>query len=77
MIAQQTHNAAVWAMMQGEAGNIVLAGACGSPVSAGLFIFKDVTPADIEAFVESDPYVINGLVTKYDIKPYMVVVGDS
>ena len=56
---------------------MVMAGATGAPVDGALFIFKGVTPAEIEAYVRADPYVINKLVTSHTIKPYTVVVGDN
>jgi uncharacterized protein YciI len=31
---------------------------------------------EIEDFVRKDPYVVNGLVPSYTIRPYMVVAGD-
>lgn len=34
------------------------------------------TVQEIEEFVQNDPYVVNGLVPSYTIRPYMVVAGD-
>lgn len=56
---------------------MILAGAKGNPPSGALFVFKGVAPEEIEAYVKADPYVINGLVTKHSVQPYMVVVGDN
>lgn len=30
---------------------------------------------EVESFVKADPYVKNGLVPSYEVRPYMVVVG--
>lgn len=66
--------------MQAEAGKLVFGGAYNPNttdvgiVEGALFIFKDATPADIEAFVAADPYVVGGLVPSWSIKPYNVVV---
>ena len=38
---------------------------------------RNVSKEDIEAFVAADPYVANGLVPSWGIRPYMVVAGDS
>ncbi|MEW5309802.1 MAG: hypothetical protein WDW38_001660 [Sanguina aurantia] len=63
-----------------EAGKLVFGGAYNpnttdvGVVEGALFIFKDATPADIEAFVAADPYVVGGLVPSWSIKPYNVVV---
>lgn len=37
---------------------------------------RNVSKEEIEAFVKADPYVQNGLVPSYTIRPYMVVAGD-
>jgi uncharacterized protein len=58
-----------------EAGKLVMAGAAGDPVDCGVFIFKNMTAEEVEQFVKVDPYVINGLVTSWTVKPYMVAVG--
>jgi uncharacterized protein YciI len=55
---------------------LVMAGALTEPVDGAVFIFRNVSKEDIEAFVQADPYVANGLVPKYTIRPYMVVAGD-
>lgn len=62
---------------QAEKGNVVLAGAVGNPPTGGLLIFRNLTPNDIEQVAQKDPYVVNGVVEKYSIKPYIAVVGDS
>jgi uncharacterized protein YciI len=54
---------------------LLAAGAAGDPVEGAVFIFKNISKDDIEAFVKADPYVQNGLVPNYSIKPYAVVVG--
>jgi len=58
-----------------DAGKMVMAGALAEPVDGALFIFKDVTKDEVESFVKADPYVKNGLVPSYEVRPYMVVVG--
>eukprot|EP00882_Tetradesmus_deserticola_P010557 GHRQ01011152.1.p1 GENE.GHRQ01011152.1~~GHRQ01011152.1.p1 ORF type:complete len:140 (+),score=44.32 GHRQ01011152.1:116-535(+) len=58
-----------------KAGQLVMAGAAGDPVEGAVFIFKNTSRDAIEAFVQADPYVQNGLVPDYSIKPYTVVVG--
>ena len=55
------------------ASKIVMAGALTDPVDGAIFVFKNVTKDEIEAFVRKDPYVTNGLVPEYQIRPYMVV----
>jgi uncharacterized protein YciI len=61
---------------QVETGNVIIAGAIDYPPTGALIIFRNLTPNDIEQIVQQDPYFINGIVTKYTIKPYIAVAGD-
>lgn len=58
-----------------ERGELVLAGALHDPVDGAALLFKTDDPAVVERFAESDPYVLNGLVTKWRVRPWMVVIG--
>ena len=58
-----------------DAGEIVMAGALTDPVDAGVFVFKNVSEERVKAFAEADAYVRAGLVPKYTIRNWMVVVG--
>jgi uncharacterized protein YciI len=58
-----------------RAGRLVLAGAFDPPDGA-LLVFRADSAAQVEAFVARDPYVQNGLVTKWRVRPWTVVVGD-
>lgn len=60
-----------------ERGELLMAGAWGEPVDGALFIFKADGPETIEAFVESDPYVKNGLVVAHRIRQWNVVTGGA
>jgi uncharacterized protein YciI len=51
-----------------------MGGAVGETPEGALFIWKDASQEEVEAFVKADPYVKNGLVPSYSIKPYAVVV---
>lgn len=57
------------------AGRLVLAGAFDPPTDGALLIFKAESAAEVEAFVRDDPYVKNGVVTGWRVKPWTVVVG--
>ncbi|PNH12323.1 hypothetical protein TSOC_000817 [Tetrabaena socialis] len=63
------------AKKQADAGKMVMAGAFGETPEGALFVFRDTTAEDIKKFVDADPYVQNGLVPSWQIKPYAVVVG--
>jgi uncharacterized protein YciI len=55
-------------------GRIVMAGALGSPPSGAMLVFLVDDPAEIDAFVAADPYVLNGIVTGHRVVPWTVVV---
>ncbi|MEA2218148.1 MAG: uncharacterized protein QOJ35_774 [Solirubrobacteraceae bacterium] len=57
-----------------DEGRLVSAGALGKPPSGALFVFLVDDPAEIDAFVDADPYVRNGIVTGHRVVPWTVVV---
>ncbi len=58
-----------------QRGELKMAGAFTErPYSAAL-IFNVEDVSVVERFVEDDPYVKNGLVTKWTIRPWNVVIG--
>jgi len=67
------HLALAWAAQ--ARGEIVLAGALADPVDRAVFLFRADSPAPAEAFVKADPYVANGLVTRWRVRPWTTVVG--
>jgi hypothetical protein len=60
-----------------ERGELVLAGALGDPAERALLVFYGPDGAAAEAFARSDPYVINGLVTRWEVQPWAVVIGNA
>jgi uncharacterized protein len=56
-------------------GEIVLAGALSEPADSALIIFRGETPQAATSFAHSDPYVSNGLVKHWEVRPWTVVVG--
>lgn len=56
-------------------GTLLMAGAYGDPVKGAVFAWRCDDPSPVEAFVASDPYVANGLVTGWRIEPWTVVIG--
>jgi uncharacterized protein YciI len=62
---------------QVQSGNVILGGAVDNPPTGALMIFRTIKSDEIEEFAQQDPYVINGIVTKYTIKPYIAVMGDA
>jgi uncharacterized protein len=56
-------------------GELVLAGALGEPVDRALLVFRGESPEAARAFAQADPYVRSGLVKKWEVNPWKVVVG--
>lgn len=57
-------------------GELVLAGALQDPADTAILMFQGDTPEAAENFAKADPYVLNGLVKKWSVRPWMTVVGD-
>lgn len=60
-----------------ERGEIVLGGAFDDPVDGALIVFRADDGSVAEAFASNDPYVLNGLVTRWRVRPWNVVVGTA
>ena len=58
-----------------ERGDIVMAGPLGDPVEQAMMVFRVADAGIVEAFAKADPYVHNGIVTKWQVKPWNVVIG--
>ena len=57
-------------------GTLLMAGALAEPLDGALFLFAPADDASaVEDFVARDPYVAEGLVTAWRIRPWTVVVG--
>jgi uncharacterized protein YciI len=61
---------------QAEArGELVLGGALADPADRGVLLFQCDSTDIPERFAKDDPYVQNGIVTAYSIRPWTTVVG--
>jgi len=58
-------------------GEIVLGGAFANPLDRALIVFRGEDASAAERFVQQDPYVKNGLVKKWEVRPWTVVIGNS
>jgi len=56
-------------------GDLVLGGAFANPVDGTVLLFKGNNPSVAESFAKADPYVTNGLVTKWRVREWTTVVG--
>ena len=46
-----------------------------APLDGAVLLFRGASPAAAEAFAASDPYVMNGLVTRWHVREWTTVVG--
>ena len=58
-----------------DRGEIVMGGAYADPVDGAVLLFQAKDRAAVEEFVKADPYVANGLITAWRIRPWTVVLG--
>ena len=58
-----------------ERGELVLAGALANPVDGAVLLFSGASPEAARNFAASDPYVTNGLVTRWRVREWTTVVG--
>ena len=56
-------------------GELLMGGAFAEPVDGAVLLFRADDPSAVEAFVRRDPYVTSGVVTRWRIRPWTVVVG--
>ena len=58
-----------------ERGELVMAGAFAEPADGAILVFKGEDRSIAERFAEADPYVLNGLVKDWRVRPWTVVIG--
>src|SRR6185436_961107 len=72
---REEHLALAWkAQARGE---LVLAGALTNPVDGAVFHFRGDSADAVVEFTKTDPYVRNGLVTRWHYREWATVVGDT
>ena len=67
------HLAQAWAAH--ARGELVLGGAFAEASDGAALLFKGDSPAAAEGFARADPYVRQGLVTRWRVLPWLTVVG--
>jgi uncharacterized protein len=58
-------------------GELILAGALAEPPDRAVLVWRTDDRSVVERFADSDPYVRNGLVTSWTIRPWTVVIGEA
>ena len=59
-----------------ERGDLMLAGALADPPDGAVLLFQGDTSAAAEEFAGRDPYVANGLITRWHVREWTTVIGD-
>lgn len=60
-----------------DRGELVLGGALDEPVDTAVLFFKGDSPQAAHEFAAADPYVQNGLIKSWRVRPWNTVVGDN
>lgn len=60
--------------MQQE-GTLYMGGALSDPADEAILVFKSDSPQSAEDFAKNDPYVKNGVVVSWTVRPWNVVIG--
>ena len=58
-----------------DRGELILGGALANPADASILLFRASSQAVVEEFARGDPYVRNGVVTKWRVREWTPVVG--
>ncbi len=58
-------------------GELLMAGALADPVDSAVLLFQGASPEVAVSFARADPYVTNGLVTRWRVRRWTTVVGDG
>ena len=66
-LAQQAH----------QNGTLILGGALADPADSAMLVFKGDSPQVAEDFAHNDPYVKNGFITEWQVRPWNVVIGND
>jgi uncharacterized protein YciI len=65
------------AQAERDAGRLVLAGAYGDPPHGAALVFRVDDSKTVEEFARRDPYVVSGIVTRWRVLPWHVVIGGT
>ncbi len=58
-------------------GELILGGALADPIDGAVLLFRGDSPRAAEAFAAADPYIKQGLVTRWRVRPWTTVVGED
>lgn len=72
---REAHLAKAWAAH--ARGELVLGGALADPVDGAMLLFAGESRRVAEEFAREDPYVLNGLVTRWRVREWSTVAGET
>jgi uncharacterized protein YciI len=72
---REAHLAKAWAAH--ARGELVLGGALADPVDGAMLLFVGESPSVAEVFAREDPYVLNGIVTRWRVREWSTVAGET
>lgn len=58
-------------------GQLVMAGALADPADGAVLVFKGDSVKVAEDFAKNDPYVQNGLIAEWSVRPWTVVIHNE
>ena len=58
-------------------GDLLLAGALTDPADRALLVFRAAGRSAVEEFARHDPYVTSGLVPRWEVRSWAVVIGND
>ncbi len=58
-----------------QKGSLIMAGAMAEPADGAVLIFKGESSKIAQDFAKNHPYVKNGLIKSWEVRPWTVVVG--
>jgi uncharacterized protein len=58
-------------------GELLLAGALDDPADRAVLVFRASDRSTAEEFARRDPYVLNGAVKRWEVRPWTVVIGND
>ena len=58
-------------------GSLIMGGALDDPADSAMLVFKGDSPQVALNFAKNDPYVKNGLIKEWQVRPWIVVIGNK
>lgn len=60
-----------------DRGELLLGGALEEPVDGAVLLFEGESSEVARRFAKTDPYVLNGLVKNWRVRPWLTVAGEK